>query len=74
MLSPLAAALRQRRRDRHAAMSPEERIALAARLAEDGIASYMLTQGVTRGEAIRRIKASHRDGRRPSACAIGHDD
>jgi len=61
-------AARERAR-RIAAMSPAQRVALAERLGEEGIASYMATQGVDRATAIARIKATRRLGRRPSRCA-----
>ena len=59
---------------RYARMSAAERVAVALRLAEDGLASFMLTQGLDRDAAIRRIKALHRLGRRPSACAVADAD
>ncbi|MBA2301249.1 MAG: hypothetical protein H0W08_01295 [Acidobacteria bacterium] len=58
----------QRRSRRVAAMSPAERVALAHRLAEAGIAAYMLTHGIDRRTAVARIKATRRLGRRHSAC------
>jgi hypothetical protein len=59
---------------RHARLSVVERIALIERLRDEGLASFMRTQGMTRSEAIRRIKATHRAGRAVSASAIGRDD
>jgi hypothetical protein len=50
-------------------MSPAERIALAEKLGEEGIAAYMTTHGVDRRTAIARVKAIRRRGRRPSAAA-----
>jgi hypothetical protein len=55
-------------------MSAAERVAVALRLADEGLAAFMLTQGLDRASAIRRIKALHRLGRRPSACAVGDAD
>lgn len=69
MRSKVAAETSRARGRRLAALSPAERVALAARLGEEGIASYMLTHGVGRSVAIARIKVSHRFGRRPSRCA-----
>jgi hypothetical protein len=63
---------RDRRRHgvvRAAALTPAERVALAERLGREGLASFMTTHGVDRTTAIRRIKATRRLGRRPSASA-----
>jgi hypothetical protein len=65
--SKTAADVRQRQFDGYAAMTPEERVALALRLGEEGLATYMATHGVDRRTAIARIRATHRLGRRPSA-------
>jgi hypothetical protein len=43
MRSAVAHALSQEQRERLAAMTPAERVALAVRLGEEGIASYMAT-------------------------------
>jgi hypothetical protein len=51
---------------RFAAMSPAERVALAMRLTEDGLASYMATRRVDRATAVAEIKATRRIGRRAS--------
>jgi hypothetical protein len=69
MRSKAAREVSQSRARRLAAMSPAERVALAERLGEEGIASFMATHGVDRRTAIARIKATHRLGRRPSASA-----
>jgi hypothetical protein len=61
--------IKRRRNERLAAMSPAERIALAEKLGEEGIAAYMTTHGVDRRTAIARVKAIRRRGRRPSAAA-----
>lgn len=47
---------------------------MVLRMREEGLASFMLTQGLDRPTAVRRVKALHRLGRRPSACAIGRED
>jgi hypothetical protein len=62
-------AANQARAGRLAAMTPGERVALAARLGEEGLAAYSQTHGVDRGTAIARIKATRRLGRRRSVCA-----
>ena len=69
MRSKVAAETSRVRATRLAAMSPAERVALSARLGEQGIASYMLMHRLERNAAVARIKASHRFGRRPSRCA-----
>jgi hypothetical protein len=68
--SRLARDIRRRRVERLAALSPAERVALAARLGEDGLASYMATHGLDRPAAIARIKATRRAGRRLSRCDL----
>lgn len=72
MRSKAAADVRQRQFERYAAMTPAERVALALRLGEEGLATYMATHGVDRRTAIARIRATHRLGRRPSPS--DHDD
>jgi len=54
-------------------MTPAERVALAMRLSEEGLASFMALHGVDRRAAIARIKATRRAGRRPSASADSDD-
>ena len=73
MRSRVAAAAANARSRRIARLTPAERIALVVRLAEDGIASYMATHRVDRAMAIKRIKATHRLGRRPSASAAADE-
>jgi hypothetical protein len=51
------------------AMTPDARVALLARLSEQGPAAFMSAHGVDRATAIARIKATRRLGRRPSAAA-----
>jgi hypothetical protein len=69
MRSPSADAVARRRAERLAAMTPDERIALAVRLGEQGLSSYIAVHGVDRRAAVARIKATRRLGRRRSACA-----
>jgi hypothetical protein len=69
MRSKAAREVSESRARRLTAMSPAEHVALAERLGEEGIASFMATHGVDRPTAIARIKATHRLGRRPSASA-----
>jgi hypothetical protein len=67
MRSKAAADLRRRQFERYAAMTPDERVALALRLGEEGLATYMATHGVDRRTAVARVRVTHRVGRRPSA-------
>ena len=69
MVSRSAHAGDQARADRLARMTPAERVELAFKLGEQGLAAYMATHGVDRQTAIARIRATRRLGRRPSACA-----
>jgi hypothetical protein len=73
MRSKVAEAVSRERRARLAAMTPAERVALAERLGQEGLATYMATHGVDRRTAIARIKATHRIGRRFSACAVADE-
>ena len=74
MHSRSAAAIDERRVARLAAMTPGERVALALRLGEEGLAMYMATRGVDRRTAIAQIKATRRLGRRRSASADADAD
>jgi hypothetical protein len=74
MHSAVARAVSQEQREQLAAMTPAERVALAVRLGEEGLASYMATHGLDRQTAIARIRATRRIGRRPSASADADDD
>jgi hypothetical protein len=69
MHSKSAADVASRRARRMAAMTPGERVQLAGRLGEEGIAGYMTARGVDRQTALKQIKATRRLGRRRSACA-----
>jgi hypothetical protein len=69
MHSKSAAHVASRRAERIAAMTPGERVHLAARLGEEGISAYMTAHGVDRQAAVTQIKATRRLGRRRSACA-----
>jgi hypothetical protein len=73
MPSKVASEVSRERWRRLAALTPAERILLAERLGEEGIASFMVTQRVDRRTAIHRIKASHRLGRRHSASAAADE-
>jgi hypothetical protein len=71
--SRVARALRREQAARHALMTPAERVALAARLGEEAIASYMDAHAVDRHTAIEQLKASRRLGRRRSRSADGDE-
>ncbi len=73
MGSRVAEQLRRERAARLAAMTASERVAVAARLGEQGLRSYMATFGVDRTTAITRIKATHRIGRRLSLSSADDD-
>jgi hypothetical protein len=72
MQSKVAAEVRRRQSERCAAMTPEERVALAMRLGEEGLASYMAMHGVDRRAATAQIKETRRLGRRLSRSDL-HD-
>jgi hypothetical protein len=74
MRSAVARAVAEEQRGRLATMTPAERVALALRLGEEGLAAYMATYAVDRRTAISRIRATRRLGRRPSASADADDD
>ena len=73
MPSKVASHVSRRRVRRIAALTPAERIQLAERLGEEGVASFVITQRVDRRTAIARIKATHRLGRRHSASAAADE-
>jgi hypothetical protein len=73
MRSAVAHAVSEEQREQLAAMTPAERVALAVRLSEEGIASYMATHGLDRQTAIARIRGTRRVGRRSSASADADD-
>jgi hypothetical protein len=52
-------------------LTPGERMRLAARLGEEALQFFMATNGLTREEAIARIRRQRRAGRTPSACMDG---
>jgi hypothetical protein len=69
MRSKVAQDMALQRARRIAAMSPADRLLLADRLREEGIASFMRLHDVDRATAIVRIKTARRLGRRHSASA-----
>jgi hypothetical protein len=56
MRSRVAEEVRAAHEARIRAMTPEQRLALAAKLRERGIADFMAGQGLSREEALRRLR------------------
>ena len=73
MRSNVARAVARSRAEQVARLTPAERIALALRLAREGIAVYMTTHQTDRRTATRQIKATRRLGRRYSASAAADE-
>jgi hypothetical protein len=69
MRSRSAEVVARRRAERLAAMTPDERMALAARLGEESTALCAAAHGLDRAAALARAKAARRLGRRRSASA-----
>jgi hypothetical protein len=68
MRSQVAEEVRREQREEVMRMTPQERLALAARLRERGLAAFMAAHRLTREEAIARIRAQRQAGRRASRC------
>jgi hypothetical protein len=71
MRSKLAEQLKQEQRERFAAMTPAERVAMSQRLGDEWLASYMAAHNVDRSSAMNVLRRSHRAGRRPSRSMDG---
>jgi hypothetical protein len=67
-MASVAGVLRTSLRERTRALTPSERIALTARLAEDDLDIFCAAQGVPRLEAMRQLERRRSVGRRCS-CA-----
>ena len=63
--------LRREQRERTEKMTPAERLALAEKLSEEGLAAFMAANGMDRRSALNAIRRSRRVGRRPS---VSHDE
>ena len=50
------------------AMTPDERVRMAMRLGDEGLNFFMSANGLTREEALARIKRMRSAGRVPSRC------
>ncbi|HEY0160702.1 MAG TPA: hypothetical protein VGF28_25680 [Thermoanaerobaculia bacterium] len=66
MRSRVAETLKQEQRDRFAAMTPEERAALAFRLGDEWLADAMARDNLDRRAALEAVRRSRRAGRKPS--------
>ena len=73
MRSKLAEQLKKEQRERFAAMTPAERMAMGVRLGEQALAEFMSANGIDRTEALRRVRNSRRVGRRRSGCLDERD-
>lgn len=49
-------------------LTPDQRVQLAMRLGEEALQFFMVTNHLTRDEAVRRIRKQRRAGRNPSRC------
>ena len=67
--SKVASEVARERMARIAAMTIEERLALADRMREHGLSTFIEVHGVDRRTAIARIKGANRFGRRRSLSA-----
>lgn len=63
MRSRVAEETRAAHEARIRAMTPEQRLALAAKLRERGLADFMAATGLTREEALHRIREQRQAGR-----------
>lgn len=68
MRSKLTEQLKREQRERFARMTAAERVALTERLAAEGLAEFMSARRLDRAEALRAIRLTRRQGRRPSRC------
>lgn len=73
MRSRVAETLKAEQRDRFAAMTPEQRAALALRLGDEWVADYMSRCNVDRRTAVAALRRSRRAGRTPSPSMDGRD-
>lgn len=73
MRSRVAETLRSEQRARFAAMTAEDRVALALRLGDEWLASYMSLHQIDRRAAMNVLRRSRRTGRKPSHSMDGRD-
>ena len=67
-MSTLAEELRKRDRVIVGRLSAQERVALAFKLGEADLETYRMTHGLTREEALTRLRRQRQQGRRPCRC------
>jgi hypothetical protein len=65
--------LRREQLERYRRMTPAERVALARRLGEEGLAAFMSAHQLDRAGAVRAIRRSRAVGRNTSACMDQRD-
>ena len=68
MRSRVAEALRSLLDEEMRALSPAERVRIALELGERDLGTMMAATGLSRDEALTRIRRTRRAGRRPSRC------
>ena len=68
MRSRVAEDVRREQREEVMRMTPQERLELSVRLGEEGLADFMAANGLSREEAIARIRKQRQAGRRKSGC------
>lgn len=68
MRSRVAEEVRQAQLEEVMRMTPEERLALSVRLGEEDLANFIAASGLSREEAIGRIRKQRQAGRRKSGC------
>lgn len=69
-MEPVGPSARKLTRDAVAALSPDDRIALAFALAEDDLRLFMAVNGLNRSEAIARLRLARHHGRPRSVAGI----
>jgi len=73
MRSRVAETLKQEQRNRFAAMTPEQRAALALHLGDEWLADSMSRSDLDRRGALQALRRSRRAGRKPSRSMDGRD-
>ena len=68
MRSRVAEALRSLLDEEMRALTPAERVRIALELGERDLETMMAASGLSREEALARIRETRRAGRRPSKC------
>ena len=68
MRSRVAEEVRREQREEVLRMTAAERLALARRLGEEDLATFMAASGLSRDEALEHIRKQRQAGRRKSRC------